>query len=40
MVWNKLIKNDELYGFKSNLDFFHVNTLETYKKILKQKLII
>jgi len=35
-VWNKLIKNYELYGFKSNLDFIHVSTLETYKKILKK----
>ena len=35
-VWNKLIKNSDLYGFKSNIDFFHVSTLKIYKKIQKK----
>ena len=33
-VWNKLIKEKNLQGFESNQKFYHLNTLDTYKKIL------
>ena len=39
-VWNKLIKNRELYGIESREDFFHVSTLDVYKNILKKDLKI
>ena len=32
-VWNKLINENKLYGFESNLKFYHINTEEMYKKI-------
>ena len=34
-IWNNLIKNDELYGFESHIDFLHVSTLDVYTKLLK-----
>ena len=36
-IWNKLIKNNELHGMKSNIDFLHVSTLDIYKSLLKEK---
>ena len=38
-IWNQLIKKNELYGLESNIDFFHISTLEIYKKLVKKKLI-
>ena len=35
-IWDKLIKNQELYAFKSNIDFLHVSTLDIYKKLLEK----
>ena len=35
-VWNKLIKNEELFGLESNIDFLHVSTLEIYKNLSKK----
>ena len=35
-VWNRLIKNEELYGIESDINFLHVSTLEVYKNILKK----
>jgi len=32
-IWNKLIKNSELYGMESNIDFLHVSTLDIYKEL-------
>ena len=32
-VWNKLIKERNLYGVESHQAFYHLNTLEIYKKI-------
>ena len=32
-VWNKLIKERNLYGLESHQEFYHLNTLEIYKKI-------
>ena len=33
-VWNKLIKDKNLQGIKSNQRFYHLNTFDMYKKIL------
>ena len=35
-IWDKLIKNQELYGFKSNIDFLHVSTFDVYQNLLKK----
>ena len=35
-IWNKLIENNELYGFESHIDFLHVSTLDIYTKLLKR----
>jgi N-acetyl-alpha-D-muramate 1-phosphate uridylyltransferase len=32
-VWNNLIEKKELYGFKTNNDFYHLTDLETFKKL-------
>ena len=32
-VWNSLIEKNELYGFESNNDFYHLTDLETFKKL-------
>jgi len=32
-VWDKLIVNNELFGLQSHADFFHVSTLDIYKKL-------
>ena len=32
-VWNSLIKKNELYGFESNNDFYHLTDLQTFKKL-------
>ena len=34
-IWDKLIKTKELYGAKSNINFFHVSTVDVYKKLLQ-----
>ena len=34
-VWKKLIKEKNLYGVESSQKFYHLNTLEMYKKISK-----
>ena len=33
IIWDKLIKNNELYGVESHLDFLHVSTLDIYNKL-------
>ena len=35
-IWDKLIKRNELYGMESNINFFHVSTLDIYKKLLEK----
>jgi len=35
-IWDKLIKNNELFGMESNIDFLHVSTLDIYKKLLEK----
>ena len=32
-LWNDLIEKNELYGFESNNDFYHLTDLETFKKL-------
>ena len=34
-VWNQLINKNELYGFESLENFYHLTNLEVYKKLLK-----
>mgnify|MGYP001236662131 FL=1 len=34
-IWNKLLKTNELYGYESLENFFHLSDLEVYKKLLK-----
>ena len=38
-VWNKLIKDENLRGFESNIKFYHLNTFDMYKKILSLNII-
>tara|TARA_Y100000590_G_scaffold159079_1_gene182483 strand:- start:37 stop:753 length:717 start_codon:yes stop_codon:yes gene_type:complete len=35
-IWDQLIKGNELYGMESNINFLHVSTLNTYKKLLEK----
>ena len=35
-IWDKLIESNELYAIESNIDFFHVSTLDIYKSLLKK----
>ena len=32
-VWDKLIQNNQLHAFESNINFLHASTLEIYKKL-------
>ena len=34
-IWNSLIKDKKLYGFRSDNEFLHVTNLEVYNKLLK-----
>ena len=34
-IWNSLIKDKKLYGFKSDNEFLHVTNLEVYNNLLK-----
>jgi hypothetical protein len=34
-IWDDLIKKDELSGIESNIDFFHISTLDIYNKLSK-----
>ena len=35
-IWDKLIQSNELYGMESNINFFHVSTLDIYKRLLEK----
>tara|TARA_B100001123_G_scaffold22877_1_gene24952 strand:- start:5573 stop:6277 length:705 start_codon:yes stop_codon:yes gene_type:complete len=35
-IWNKLIKDQELYAIESINDFLHISTLDIYKNLLKK----
>ena len=32
-IWNDLIKNNQLYGFESKIDFYHTTNLKIFKKL-------
>ena len=32
-LWDNLIAKNELYGFESSNDFYHLTDLETFKKL-------
>ena len=36
-TWNELVDRNELYGYESLEDFYHLTNLEVYKEILKNK---
>ena len=36
-TWNTLISKDNLYGYESSEDFYHLTNLEIYEKLLKNK---
>ena len=38
-IWNELVNRNELYGYESFENFYHLTNLEIYKKILKNKQI-
>ena len=38
-IWNKLIKEKNLQGVESNQKFYHLNTFDMYKKILRLNII-
>ena len=35
-IWDKLISNNELHAFESNIDFMHVSNLDIYKRLLEK----
>jgi len=35
-IWDNLILNNELNGIESDIDFFHVSTLNIYKNLLEK----
>ena len=36
-IWNKLINQNELYGYESLEDFYHLTDIEVYKEILRNQ---
>ena len=36
-IWNELIKKNELYGYESYEEFYHLTSLEVYEELLKNK---
>ena len=36
-IWNTLISKNELYGYESPEDFYHLTDLKVYEKLLKNK---
>ena len=38
-VWNELVNRNELYGYESLEDFYHLTNIDVYKKLLKNKQI-
>ncbi|MDB9831822.1 sugar phosphate nucleotidyltransferase [Candidatus Pelagibacter sp.] len=36
-IWNELINKNELYGYESSADFYHLTNLEVYEELLKNK---
>jgi len=38
IIWDELIKKNQLLGIKSNINFLHISTLNIYQSIVKKKL--
>ena len=38
-IWNELIYKNELYGYESKENFYHLTSLQVYKELLKNKQI-
>ena len=38
-IWNELVYKNELYGYQSAENFYHITNLEVYKELLKNKQI-
>ena len=38
-IWNNLVYKNELYGYESSEDFYHLTSLEVYKELLKNEQI-
>ena len=36
-IWNEQINKNELYGYESLEDFYHLTNLDVYKELLKNK---
>jgi len=36
-IWNELVVKDELYGYESLVNFYHLTNLKVYEEILKNK---
>jgi MurNAc alpha-1-phosphate uridylyltransferase len=36
-IWNELVNKNELYGYESLEDFYHLTNLEVYEQLLKNK---
>ena len=36
-IWSELIKKNELYGYQSREDFYHLTNLEVYEEVLKNR---
>ena len=36
-IWNELVYKDELYGYESSENFYHLTSLDVYEEILKNK---
>ncbi|MDC0569536.1 sugar phosphate nucleotidyltransferase [Candidatus Pelagibacter sp.] len=39
-IWNELVYKNELYGYESDENFYHLTSLEVYKELLKNKQIL
>ena len=40
MIWDQLIKSNQLYAIESNNKFLHISTLDIYKSLIKKNLYI
>jgi MurNAc alpha-1-phosphate uridylyltransferase len=36
-IWNELVNKNELYGYESSENFYHLTNLKVYKELLKNK---
>ena len=39
-IWDNLIKNNQLYGMASDIEFLHVSTLDIYNSLIEKNLNI